>query len=202
MNLLRIKNHINQGQNLLFYNKDVHEIYKQLNNDHICAFFNDPSPIKARLIECIERVVNQKEPALNRLTVPELIKILLVKLNSQILVILFNNFHTLTRRLVGVYQELNRYENIIFICGLEKDFKKEAYGFFKTFKLVNLEQYKMETGKDEINVSYSIYFFLGLIGFIIYLKTATSANMAAMLLGGAWFGLIIFRTFVYTGGRV
>lgn len=202
MNLLQIKNHINQGQNLLFYNKDVHEIYTQLKDEHTCAFFNDPSPIKARIMECIERVVNQKEPALNRLTVPELIKILLVKLNSQIIVILFNNFHTLTRRLLGVYQELNRYRNIIFICGLEKDFKKEAYGFYKTFKLVNLEQYKMETGKDEINVSYTIYFFLGLMGFIIYLKTATSANMAAMLLGGAWFGLIIFRTFVYTGGRI
>jgi hypothetical protein len=104
MNLLQIKNHINQGQNLLFYNQDVHHIYKQLNNDHICAFFNDPSPIKARLIECIEMVVNQQEPALNRLIVPELFKISLVKLNSQVFIILFNNFHTLTGRLVSAYQ--------------------------------------------------------------------------------------------------
>jgi hypothetical protein len=67
---------------------------------------------------------------------------------------------------------------------------------------MNVDQYKLETGKDEINISYAVYFCLGLICFFIYLKTASSAYIGAMLIGGAWFGLVIFRTFVYTGGRV
>ncbi|PKL69083.1 MAG: hypothetical protein CVV28_02925 [Methanobacteriales archaeon HGW-Methanobacteriales-1] len=202
MNLLQIESHINQGQNLLFYKKDVHDIYKQINSNFLCVFFNEPTPIKHRLMESIETVVNQTEPSLSRLTLPELIKILMVKLNSKTLIILFNNFHILTRRLVATLQELNRYQNIIFICSFDKDFKSEAYGFFTTFHLMNVDQYKLETGKDEINISYAVYFFLGLIGFFIYLKTASSAYMAAMLIGGIWFGMIIFRTFIYTGGRV
>ncbi|PKL66545.1 MAG: hypothetical protein CVV28_10400 [Methanobacteriales archaeon HGW-Methanobacteriales-1] len=202
MNLIQIEAHINQGQNLLFYKNDVHDIYKQINSNFLCVFFNEPTPIKHRLIECIETVVNQTEPSLSRLTLPELIKILMVKLNSKKLIILFNNFHILTRRLVATLQELNRYKNIIFICSFDKDFKSEVYGFFTTFHIMNVDQYKLETGKDEINISYAVYFCLGLICFFIYLKTASSAYIGAMLIGGAWFGLVIFRTFVYTGGRV
>jgi hypothetical protein len=66
MNLIQIESHINQGQNLLFYKKDFNDIYKQINSNFLCVFFNDPIPIKHRLIECIETVVNQTEPSLTR----------------------------------------------------------------------------------------------------------------------------------------
>lgn len=102
---------------------------------------------------------------------------------------------------MSVYEELNRNENILFICSFDQEFKKEAYKFYKTFKVINMEEYRLETGKDEINISYPIYLVVSIVGFFIYFKTITSANMGAMLIGGAWFGIIIFRTFIYTGGR-
>ncbi|MDP1552425.1 MAG: hypothetical protein Q8M06_05400 [Methanobacteriaceae archaeon] len=201
MNLIQISKELQEGQNLLFFNKDLYDIYKGINSNYISVFFNEPSPIKARLIVSIETVVGSKEPALYKLTVPELVNILQVKVFSTKLVIIFNGFHLLTGKQVSVYEELNRNENILFICSFDQEFKKEAYKFYKTFKVINMEEYRLETGKDEINISYPIYLVVSIIGFFIYFKTITSATMGTMLIGGAWFGIIIFRTFIYTGGR-
>lgn len=49
MNLIQIESHINQGHNLLFYKNDVHDIYKQINSNFLCVFFNYKKQIKISL---------------------------------------------------------------------------------------------------------------------------------------------------------
>jgi predicted lysophospholipase L1 biosynthesis ABC-type transport system permease subunit len=75
------------------------------------------------------------------------------------------------------------------------------YSFFKTFILANPEEYELKNGDNEINVTYPLYIMLSLYIFLIYLKTATSIYMAFLFIGAAWFALIVFRTFVFVGGR-
>ena len=201
MNLIQIKDDINNGRNLIFYNKDVYNCYKQLQNDYLCIYFNEPLPVKVRLIESINIISGNRKPSLNRLTIAELRDLLVKRLKYKTLIILFNHFERLTKRSVQAYQYLNSLENIRFICSFNKNFKPEVYSFFRTFELINQDEYKLKHGKKEINITYTVYAILSIYCFFIYMKTASSLAMAAILIGGAWFALIIFRTLMYAGGR-
>jgi hypothetical protein len=201
MNLIQIKDDINNGRNLIFYNKDVYNCYKQLKNDYLCIYFNEPLPVKVRLIESINIISGNRKPSLNRLTIAELRDLLVKRLKYKTLIILFNHFERLTKRSVQAYQYLNSLENIRFVCSFNKNFKPEVYSFFSTFELINQDEYKLKHGKKEINITYTVYAILSIYCFFIYMKTASSLAMAAILIGGAWFALIIFRTLMYAGGR-
>lgn len=201
MNLIQIKEQINDGNNLIFYNKDVYKYYNGLLNDFLCIYFNEPLPVKVRLIECINRISKTRRRSLNRLTMAELRDILVKELKNNQLVIIFNHFERLTKRSVQIYQYLNSRENVNFVCSFNKNFKSSVYPFFKTFELVNKEEYKLKCEINEINITYTVYAILSVICFLIYMKTASSLAMATILIGGAWFALIIFRTLMYAGGR-
>ena len=108
----------------------------------------------------------------------------------------------LSKRYVGIYQYLNSFPNIQFICSFIKKINRTTYPFYETFKHLNKEEYKNDTAKDEINITYSLYILISIICFFVYIKSANSIYMATILLAGAWFALIIFRTLMYAGGRV
>jgi hypothetical protein len=201
MNLIQIKDDISNGKNLIFYNKDVYNCYKQLKNDYLCIYFNEPLPVKVRLIESINIISGNRKPSLNRLTIAELRDLLVNRLKYKTLIILFNHFERLTKRSVQAYQYLNSLENIRFICSFNKNFKPEVYSFFRTFDLINEDEYKLKHGRKEINITYTVYAILSVYCFFIYMKAASSLVMATILIGGAWFALIIFRTLMYAGGR-
>lgn len=201
MNLIQLKDEINDGNNLIFYNKDVYQYYNGIKNYYLSIYFNEPLPVKLRLIECINKVSDNNELYLNRLTIAELRDILVEQIKNKILIITFNHFERLTIRSVQIYQYLNSLENVRFICSFTKNFKPEVYPFFKTFKLINQEEYQSKCVKNEINITYTVYAALSIYCFFIYLKTATSMIMAMMFIGGGWFALIIFRTLMYAGGR-
>jgi hypothetical protein len=107
----------------------------------------------------------------------------------------------LTKRTVQVYQNLNSLSNIQFICSFSQDFKREIYPFYKQFELVNHKEYEEKGVKDEINVTYAVYILLTLYCFFIYLKVSPPFFNAFSLISAVWFALIIFRTFVFVGGR-
>ena len=100
-----------------------------------------------------------------------------------------------------MYQHLNSLSNIQFICSFSQDFKPEVYPFYKQFELINQKEYEEKGVKDEINVTYAFYIILSVYCFFIYLKTFPSISTPFILIGAAWFALIIFRTLVYIGGR-
>jgi hypothetical protein len=201
MNLIQIREDISNGRNLIFYNKDVYNCYKQLKSDFLCIYFNEPLPVKVRLMESINIISGNRKPSLSRLTIAELRDLLVKRLKYKTLIILFNHFERLTKRSVQAYQYLNSLENVRFICSFNKNFKPEVYSFFRTFEFINEDEYKLKHGREEINVTYAVYAILSVYCFFIYLKAASSLLMATILIGGAWFALIIFRTLMYAGGR-
>ena len=201
MNVIQIKEKINDGKNLIFYNKSIFDCYEALKDDYLCIYFNEPTPVKVRLIKLINELSHDNKHSLNRLTIAELKEILVKELTHERLIITFNHFERLTKRTVEVYQYLNSLNNIQFICSFSQNFKPEVYPFFKGFELVNREEYNEKGVKDEINITYFVYAFLSIICFFVYIKASSSLFMAALLMGGAWFSLIIFRTFVFVGGR-
>jgi hypothetical protein len=201
MKVLQIMGKISEGKNIIFYNKSVYDCYNKLKDNHICIYFNEPTPVKVRLIKIINELSDDNKLSLNRLTITELKDILVKELHYERLVITFNHFERLTKRTVQVYQNLNSLSNIQFICSFSQDFKPEVYPFYKQFELVNQKEYEEKGVKNEINVTYALYIILSIYCFFIYLKTASSPYTPFILIGAAWFALIIFRTLVYIGGR-
>ena len=201
MKLIQIMEKISEGNNIIFYNKSVYDCYNKLKDDYICIYFNEPTPVKVRLIKIINELSEENKLSLNRLTIDELKEILVRELEYERLVITFNHFERLTKSTVQVYQYLNTLKNIQFICSFSQDFKPEVYPFYKQFELANQKEYEEKGVKDEINVTYALYIILSVYCFFIYLKTFPSISTPFILIGAAWFALIIFRTLVYIGGR-
>lgn len=172
-----------------------------MKDDYLCIYFNEPTPVKVQLIKVIEELSPNNIYSLKRLTIDELKEILIKELTHERLIITFNHFERLTKRTVQVYQYLNSLNNIQFICSFSQSFKPEVYPFFKRFELVNREEYEEKGLKDEINITYFVYALLSIICFFVYIKASSSLFMAALLIGRAWFSLIVFRTFVFVGGR-
>ncbi|CDG65115.1 hypothetical protein MBMB1_1013 [Methanobacterium sp. MB1] len=203
MKLLQIKEYLESGKNLLYYKKDVYKCFKQLKDHYLCVYSNEPLPIKGILVRALNYISRYNKTKLNRLTISELTELLIKEVGNKHLIILFNNFDRLTEKALVTYRYLNSFENIHFICSFSvvKTFNPEVYSFSKTFKLVNIEEYNAEYSTDEINITYVVYAILSIYCFFIYLKTSFSGNIASLLIGGAWFAFLIFRTLMYTGGR-
>lgn len=203
MKLIQLKEAIENGRNLMFYKKDVYNYFKLLKSEYICVYYNEPLPVKMRLVDAMYALTGFPKSQLNNLTIPELTELLVTELESKTLIILFNHFERMTERSLQIYQQLNSMKNIHLICSFSvvKNFKPDIYLFFRTFKLVNIKDYKIENSKDEINITYAVYAILSIYCFFIYLKTSYSCNMASLLIGGAWFAFLIFRTLMYTGGK-
>jgi hypothetical protein len=202
MKVLQIMGKISEGKNIIFYNKSVYDCYTKLKDNYVCIYFNEPTPVKVRLIKIINELSDENKLSLNRLTITELKDILVKELQYERLVITFNHFERLTKRTVQVYQHLNSLSNIQFICSFSQDFKPEVYPFYKRFELLNKEEYEKKGFKDEINVTYALYVLISVYCFFIYLKSVLSIYSIFMVIGGVWLALIIFRTLIFVGGRL
>lgn len=200
MNLIKIRDCLEQRKSIIFYKKGVYSCYQILKDEYNCIYFFEPLPLKLRLLEVLKKISSNKIPA--KSTIPELVEMILKKIRNKIFIILFDQFERLTIRSAQIYHHLLKRANILFICNFNHQFSSQLYGFFKCFFFINREQYYQETGRDEIDITYTIYFILSILCFLIYLKTATSPSMASILIGASWFALIIFRTFIYAGGRL
>ena len=103
---------------------------------------------------------------------------------------------------LSIFEYFNSFKNIQFICSFNKRFKKVAYRFYKTFEFINKEDYHPKEDRNQINITYTVYGILSIFCILIYIKASTSIYIATIMIGAAWFGLIIFRTLMYAGGRV
>ena len=202
MKIIQIKDLIKKQKNIIFYNKDVNQCYKKLKDDYLCVYFDEPVPVRVKLIKMLKLVNPDYSFNSSHITVSELKYAIVKELGQKNLIIIFNHFERLSKRYVGIYQYLNSIKNIQFICSFEDKINRITYPFYKTFEHLNKEEYKTDTAKDEINITYSLYILVSIICFFVYIKSANSIYMATILLAGAWFALIIFRTMMYAGGRV
>jgi hypothetical protein len=202
MKVIRIKDLIKKQKNILFYNKDVNQCYEELKDIYLCVYFDEPVPVRLNLIGILKAINPDYKYNKGRITIAELREVIQKELGSKNLIILFNNFEKLTRSALTVYKHLNTNKNIKFICNFKNRFRHEAYTFFKTFNFINKEDYPHEENMKKINITYTIYAILSLICLLIYIKTSISFYFVTIIIGGIWFGLIIFRTLMYAGGRI
>lgn len=201
VNIIQLKQKIDEGKNLIFYKKNVFHCYEELEDDYLCIYFNEPTPVKGKLVKIMSELSEENKTALNRKTIAELKEKLVKELAYERLIITFNHFERLTKSAVQVFQYLNTLKNIQFICSFSNDFKPDIYPFYKGFELVNKEEYEEKGIKNEINVTYAFYIFISAYCFFIYLKGISSIFSIFMVIGGVWFALLIFRTLVYVGGK-
>jgi hypothetical protein len=200
MKLIQIIRLVNNGHNLIFYDKSVSICYHRFKDKYFCIYFDEPVPIRIRLINMIKLINSDYKFKESRITISELKEVIVNILNEQNLIILFNNFQQLSKSAILIYEYLNNRKNIQFICSFNSKFKKEAYNFYKTFKLINREDYS--PNRIQINITYAIYALLSIYCFLFYIKISNSIYMATIVIGGVWFALIIFRTLMYAGGRI
>jgi hypothetical protein len=202
MNIIQIKNHLLRGENVLLYNRNISICYPQLKDEFPCILLGEPLPLKFKLIKCIQKVSGDEFSSLEKMNIPQLRDTLVSKIKDKRIVILFNQFERLTRNSADFYHSLHQSGKVVYMCSFQASFKQEIYGFYQSFQLINKEEYESQTGKHDINISYAVYVFLGIVCFLIYLKISMSATMSSVLIGATWFALIIFRTLIYVGGRV
>ncbi len=138
MKIIQIRDKIDGGKNIIFYQKSVYDCFTELEDDYSCVYFSEPIPVKVRLIKIIQELDGGDALPLNRKTIDELKEILLKLLKYERLIICFNHFERLTKRTVQIYQSLNSLTNIQFVCNFQNNFKPELYPFFKTFPLLIL----------------------------------------------------------------
>ena len=202
MKLIKIKDLIKKHKNIIFYNKDVSQCYEELKDNYLCIYFNEPVPVRVHLIKLLQLINPDYNFNSSHITVAELNDAIVKELDYKNLIIIFNHFEKLSKRYVVNYEYLNGYPYIQFICSFENKINRNTYPFYETFRLINKEEYKKDKTKNEINITYSLYIVISIICFFVYIKSANSIYMATILLAGAWFALIIFRTLMYAGGRV
>ena len=202
MKVLQIKELINKGKNVIFYDQDVKPCYDKLKDKFLCVYLYEPTPARIRLIEIAYKVNKSSKVNIKAITIPELKKLIISEVGDDKLIIIFNHFERLNNLSLRPYNDLNEEENIQFICNFTENFKKQIYPFFKKFELINESKYKKENIRDEINITYAIYALISVFCFLLYMKISYSVNTAVILIGGVWFALIIFRTLMFAGGHV
>jgi hypothetical protein len=79
------------------------------------VYFNEPLPVKVRLMDLVNFISRYSKTQLNRLAIPELTELLINDLGGKTLIILFNNFDRLTERSLQTYQQLNKVQNIYYL---------------------------------------------------------------------------------------
>ncbi|MGZ7120232.1 MAG: hypothetical protein ACXVH2_11030 [Methanobacterium sp.] len=198
---------IKQGKNVIFFKQDVYPYYKELKKSHNCIYLNEPTPVKPELVKILEKITDERPSVLNRMTITDQKEAIIKSLGYKTLVIMFNHFDKLTKSSVEVYIYLNSIKNIIFVANSNGKFSKDVYYFYKKFEFINKNEYESSYKKNEINVTYALYFILGAICFALYLKFALSLCSGAIFIsvitmGALWFSFIVFRTLIFAGGRI
>jgi hypothetical protein len=202
MKAILIKELAEEQENIIIYNRNVNQYYYKLKDNYRCIYFDEPIPVRIKLVEILDTINPDYKYDRNHITIAELKEVILKELGADKLIILFNNFEKLNKRALNAYEYLNKSKNVRFICSFKNRFKNDAYNFYKTFKFINNEDYPYEENMKKINITYTISAILSLVCILVYLKTSASIYMATIIIGALWFGLIIFRTLMYAGGRI
>jgi len=186
---------VNSNKSVLVYREDVHKFLPDLANRWTAVFIKDPVPPKQKLIEISEKLGFEKKEKLRRKTIEELKELIEEKTKNKKIVILFNHFERTTQLAADTWGFLINLDSIVIVASYSKNFKAVAYTLFRQMEHIREEMH------EEIDVKYSVFAILTAMGLFSYIKLATANNayIASMLLAGIWFGLIVFRTFIFVG---
>lgn len=205
--LQEVINNLKNGKNIIFYKKNVYPYYKKLKGSFNCVYLNEPVPVKRQLSRILDNITDKKITSTSKNTISDLKELIIQELDYKTLVIMFNHFERLAKKAVESYEYLNSIKKIVFVASFNSNFNSVAYPFFKKFIFLNKEECKKIIKKDEINVTYPLYFILSIISFAVYIKFAMSAYSQTLffpviVIGGLWFSFMVFRTFMFAGGKI
>ena len=208
-----IMSNINLGKNQTLYGQDMFKIYKNLvkelykpkktghDSNYRCIYI-DTQTDKEIVIAALKEVKYIKEDAnIEILPKEELIKFLIATLSDVKLIIVYNYLEDVTNNRVKLFQRLMRHK-VLFIAGFQKMPKKELMDFFNIHEFVNAEFYATQIGNDNIDITYLFYIFITLFMVLIFLRIVSLGTIGDIVSSALWFGLLVFRTFSYIGGRV
>ncbi|AUB59396.1 hypothetical protein BK009_01075 [Methanobacterium subterraneum] len=186
---------VNSNKSVLVYREDVHKFLPDLANRWTAIFVKDPVPPKQKLIDIAEKLGFAKRERLRRKTIEELKELIKEKTKNKKIVILFNHFERTTQLAADTWGFLINLDSIVIVASYSKNFKAAAYTLFRQMEHIREEMH------EEIDIKYSIFAIITVLGLFSYIKLATANNayIASMLLAGIWFGLIVFRTFIFVG---
>lgn len=195
MNSDNIFDCVRENKSVIIYKEDVHKFLPDLANRWTAIFIGDPVPPKQKLIDIAQKLGLENKDRLKRLTIEELKELLEAKTKNKKIVILFNHFERMTQLGADTWGFLNSLNSFILVASYYKNFKSVAYTLFQQFEHIKEEKH------EEIDIKYSIFAIITAMCIFSYMKIA-SLNIgliAFTLLATIWFGLIIFRTFIYLG---
>lgn len=190
-----IYNCVRENKSVLVYKEDVHKFLPDLANRWTTVFVGNPVPPKQKLVDISSKLGLENKDKLRRKTIEELKELLEAKTKNKKVVIMFNHFEKMTQLGADTWGFLNRLESVVIVASYSRSFKSVAYELYQQFEHIREEMH------EEIDIKYSIFAVLSALCIFLYMKIASlNVGMVAFtLLATVWFGLIIFRTFIYIG---
>ena len=205
---------IEQGKSQAIYGRDMFHIYKQIqaelyaternknDTDYKCIYI-DTQTNKEIIISGLTAIKNidAKEKKLNKATQEELIQILIATLPNKKLIIFYNYMEDISNKKEELFKRLMRHK-VLFVAGFQKLPKKNRIDFFKKHEFVNKAEYEILQGENNIDITYFFYMFITLFIVLIFLRIVSLGTIGDIISSALWFGLLVFRTFSYIGGKV
>ncbi len=201
---------IRRGKNQAIYGQDMYKIYTKIvknlqptkNQDKkYCCIYIDTQTDKEIIIKSIETIKNTEAGKLKEITQEKLLKILIATLANTQLVIVYNYLEDMSNKREQLFQRLMRHD-VLFIAGFQKLPKKNRMPFFNSHIFVNKEYFDSQKGEDNIDITYFFYIFITLFIVLIFLRIVSLERIGDIIASALWFGLLVFRTFSYIGGKV
>lgn len=198
--LERIFENIKNGKNSLIWKKNTLNYVDLIKEKYRAVYINETDPIKSKMIKIIREVSKieeikkiETEEQLSKKTKDQLKELLKKRNRKYKLIIIFNHFERLTRTSAQYWMSLTGNPHIIMVGSTFGIYKKEAYGFYKTFELINKEE--QEESRAEVNVTIPFILIIGALIFgILYKLSLISSDkmMTAIIMS-----ILVTRTILY-----
>lgn len=209
-----IINNILSGKNQVIYADDMFEIYKNIvsnlyqpkenelfNTDYECIYI-DTQKDKDIIIDAIKALRNpdSKKSNLHKLNQDKLIKLLISLLPDTRLIIVYNHMEDITNNRELLFRKLMR-NKVLFVAGFQKMPPENRMPFFQIHEFVNKKEYDALKGENKIDITYFFYILITFLMVLIFLRIVSLGRIGDITSSALWFGLLVFRTFSYIGGR-
>ncbi|MCZ3364882.1 MULTISPECIES: hypothetical protein [Methanobacterium] len=198
--LERIFENIKNGKNSLIWKKNTYEYADLIKERYRAVYINETDPIKSKMIKVIREVSKlqeikniESEEQLSKKTKDQLKELLKKRNKKNKLVIIFNHFERLTRTSAQYWMSLVGNPFIVMVGSTFGIHKKEAYGFYKTFKLINKEE--QEESRAEMNITIPFILIIGVLIFLCLYKLSLISSdkvMTAVIMS-----ILVTRTILY-----
>lgn len=192
---------IKKGKNSLLWKKNVSSLLPEVSDRYLTVYLDELAPVKSRLVNLIIAIQTYrnrkvpKEAELSRKTTDDLKQMLFRKASGIKVVIVFNHFEHLTPSTARFWLNVSEHERIVFLGSLFGKFKKEAYGFYKTFEVINKSKMEEQRPTSEMDITIPFLLICGALVFVSFLKISMVSSYA--LLSSIWFTLLLIRTLLY-----